>query len=98
MGRIAPGSGGGDGRHDNAFEAELGLRFVDRHRVVPRVAGVAVALLAALVLGLDRPHHPLQREEGQRVGADEVAHLVHGVSCRHQVAVVAHVDAEVTRG
>ena len=45
----------------------------------------------------DGPHHPVEREEREAVGADALADLLDRQAGGHQVAVVAHVDAEVAR-
>ena len=81
---------------EHALEAELGLGLADLERVAAGEAGVAVAGLGAVGVA-DGAHHPLQRQEREAVGADLLADLVERQAGGHQVAVVAHVDAEVAR-
>src|SRR5436190_5568682 len=71
---------------ERTLEGQLALRLVDRHWVHTGEAGVAVAVGTA-----HGTHHPLEREEPQRVRADAGCHLLDGEARGHQVAVVAHV-------
>ena len=75
---------------------QLGLGLVDLQRVAAGEAGVAVPRLGAVVVA-DGAHHALQRQELEAVGADPLTDLLERQPGRHQVAVVAHVDAEVAR-
>ena len=59
-------------------------------RVDAREAGVAVA-----VVGLQSPHHGIDREEGERVGADVLADLLDALLCGDQLLARRHVDAHV---
>ena len=95
---LAPTAADDRDPHQASTPSKLSLawRLADLQRVAAGEAGVAVAGLGAVVVA-DGPHHPLQREELEAVGADPLADLVERQAGRHQVAVVAHVDAEVAR-
>ncbi len=80
---------------NHAFERQLRLGVTDGDRVVAGEAGVAVPVVRSALAAGDGAHHPVERQEGEAVGADVFLHLLHRLLCGHQVTVVAHVDAEV---
>ena len=66
-------------------------RLGHRHRIVARQARAAEAVGRAL----DRELQPLEREVGQRVGAEVLADLVEAALRRDQLVLARHVDAVV---